>query len=207
MKKFENVLQLKVSLKNARPSIYRTIYFPADATFLNLHAVIQEAMGWQSSHLYGFNKGFNINIGIPVSDGSFFSDDEMLDVATQKIADFLSEPKNSINYEYDFGDGWEHSVVVEKVFAEILLPHLPYCLRGKNACPFEDCGGIWGYYEILEVFADKKDPRYKEYNKWYNFKKFDPSLFDLKEVNSELENFEELKEFHHSMYEEIKGSL
>jgi hypothetical protein len=204
MTNFKNVLQIKVALKDFKPSIYRTFYFSADSDFLELHAAIQEIMGWDSSHLFCFRKGRDINIGVPFdNDFGFY---EVLDISKTKLKGFLEFLKNNIIYEYDFGDGWEHKVEVQKVFEEIELSHLPFCKKGANACPIEDCGGVWGYQNILEVMLDKKNPEYKEMNQWYDFKNLNLWEFDVNEVNEELKDFKAAIKYHKDVVKEMLKS-
>jgi hypothetical protein len=207
MPKFKNVLQIKVALKNFKPSIFRTFYFPADSGFLELHAAIQEVMGWDSSHLFAFRKGRDLEIRIQSKDPFFSFNHTVLDIAKTKLKGFLENPKDTITYEYDFGDGWEHKVDVQKVFTEIELPQLPLCIKGANACPIEDCGGVWGYAEILEIMQDKKHPNYEEMNEWYDFENLKPYEFDIDEVNELLLEFKECVSYHKSIYKEIKSSI
>lgn len=203
---YHNILQIKVALKDFKPTIFRTFYFPADSDFVELHAAIQETMGWDSSHLFAFTKGRDLYIGIP----SDMDDDfgrEVLDISITKLEGFLEKPKDNIIYEYDFGDGWEHKVEVQKVFETIEAPQMPYCIKGANACPIEDCGGVWGYQNILEIMLDKKHPEYKEMNGYYNFKNLKPYEFDIKELNENLLDFKASISYHKDMVEEIRKSL
>ena len=206
MKTYKNVLQIKVALKDFKPTIFRTFYFPADSGFLELHAAIQEAMGWDTSHLFAFRKGRNLNIGIP-SDNDFDFGMNVLDISKTKLKGILEKPKDTITYEYDFGDGWEHKVDVQKVFDEIELPQLPYCIKGANACPIEDCGGVWGYQNILEIKLDKKHPEYDEMNEWYDFENLEPFEFDSKELNLEFLDFKAAISYHKDIVKQIKKSF
>lgn len=207
MKKYKNVLQIKVALKNFKPTIYRTFYFPADGGFLELHAVIQEAMGWDTSHLFAFRKGKDLEIGIPSDDSFFGFNRTVLDISKTKLKGILEKEKDTITYLYDFGDSWEHKVDVQKVIPEIELPQLPYCIKGANACPIEDCGGVWGYADILEIMKDEKHPDYEEMNEWYDFKNLKPFEFDIDEVNDNLLEFKDCVAYHKSIIKEIKGSF
>ncbi len=188
---YKNVLQIKVQLKYSNPNIYRVFYFKSDATFLELHTAIQIIMGWESSHLFQFRKGFNERIGVPFEDdGDVHGEDGFWDVRTTKIETYLNKVKSSVIYDYDFGDDWMHDVIVEKIIEEIELPFLPYVKNGKNACPFEDCGGIPGYYTIVESMKNKKSKAYKEFKEWVDLEDFDPLYFDAEECNSFLEDFD-----------------
>ena len=207
MPKFKNVLQIKVALKNFKPSIFRTFYFPADSGFMELHTAIQEVMGWDTAHLFAFRKGRDLEIGIPTTNDFFNFNYTVLDISKTKLKGFLESPKDTINYEYDFGDSWEHKVDVQKVFSEIELPQLPFCIKGANACPIEDCGGVWGYANILEILNAKKHPDYEEMNEWYDFENLKPYLFDIAEINDQLLDFKECIDFQKSVIKEIKSSI
>ncbi|WP_291104777.1 MULTISPECIES: plasmid pRiA4b ORF-3 family protein [unclassified Flavobacterium] len=207
MPKFKNVLQIKVTLKNFKPSIFRTFYFPADKGFLELHAAIQEIMGWDTEHLFAFRKGRDLEIGISSKDDFFDFNHTILDISKTKLEGFLEAPKDTITYEYDFGDSWEHKVEVQKVFSEIELPQLPFCIKGANACPIEDCGGVRGYANILELMDDKKHPDYEEMNEWYDFENLKPCQFDIDEVNDQLLDFKDCIAYHKSIVKEIKSSI
>jgi hypothetical protein len=204
---FKNVLQIKVALKNFKPTIYRTFYFPADKGFVELHAAIQEIMGWDGEHLFAFRKGRDLEIGISSSDDFFDFNHTILDISKTKLKGFLEFPKDTITYEYDFGDGWEHKIEVQKVFSEIVLPQLPFCIKGANACPMEDCGGVWGYANIIEVMDNKKHPDYEELNEWYDFDNLSPYHFDIDEVNDYLLDFKDCVDHHKRIIKEIKSSL
>jgi hypothetical protein len=98
------------------------------------------------------------------------------------LSQVLRRPKDSLVYEYDFGDGWEHSVVLERVFEAEAGGKYPNVVAGKRACPPEDCGGPGGYAEMLEVLADEKHPEHEERVEWVGGS-FDPEAFDRDEIN------------------------
>src|SRR5262249_4936275 len=89
-------------------------------------------------------------------------------------------------YTYDFGDNWRHTIQVEKVLAPAAGERYPKCVKGKRACPPEDCGGVWGYAELLEALADPKHKRHEELKEWVGGE-FDPEAFDIEAVNDELQ--------------------
>jgi Plasmid pRiA4b ORF-3-like protein len=142
-------------------------------------------MGWHSAHLYQFRKGFDINIGLP----NDYMDEEFLDIRTTPISMLLNKEKTKVVYDYDFGDSWQHDVIVEKIIDTIDLPYLPYVKSGKNACPIEDCGGVWGYREIIDSMENTKSKKYKEFNEWYDLEDFEPFVFDKDQCNEDLESF------------------
>lgn len=205
MPKFKNVLQIKVALKDFKPSIFRTFYFPADSGFLELHTAIQDVMGWDGSHLFGFRKGRRLEIGNTSDWSGEFG--EFRNISKTKLKGFLENPKDTITYEYDFCDGWQHKVDVQKVFPEIELPQLPYCIKGANACPIEDCGGVWGYADILEIMEDKKHLNYEEMNEWCDFENLKPYEFDIDEVNESLLGFKDSVSHQKRIVKQIKSSM
>src|SRR6266545_1835108 len=144
--------QLKITLKWSKPPIWRRLVAPSDMTLDRLHSVIQIAMGW--------------------------TDIEMLDETRHSLADLAPAAKSKFIYEYDFGDSWEHEVVVEKVLAPDRGFKHAACLAGANNCPPEDCGGIGGYYDLLEAVSDPKHPDHSDLKEWLDGD-FDPAFFDL----------------------------
>jgi hypothetical protein len=170
--------QLKVTLRGARPPIWRRLEVKGETTLFMLHEILQLAMGWTDSHLHQFiAKGKCY--GTP--DPDFFVDRE--NERKVRIDQVLKKPKDRMVYEYDFGDSWEHEVVVEKVMpAERGRGRYPLVTAGKRACPPEDCGGIPGYYHLLEVLRSPRHPEHQEMLEWYGGT-YDPEGLDLQEVN------------------------
>ena len=111
--------------------------------------------------------------------------DDDLDYSKFKVSDLLKKEKDKTTYEYDFGDGWVHVIILEKIGDESMDIKDVTCLAGKNNCPPEDCGGIWGYYNMLDILKDPDHEEYVEYSEWLS-DDFDPSYFDIEEVNEML---------------------
>ena len=109
-------------------------------------------------------------------------DREVLPSGKQKIADFFSTENRTASYVYDFGDSWEHKIQLEKILPGEKGVEYPICIKGKRACPPEDCGGVWGYAELLEIIKDPKHEEYEEMMEWLG-EEFDPDHFDVKEVS------------------------
>jgi hypothetical protein len=172
-----SVYQLKIALKGARPPIWRRVLVPADASLARLHEVIQAAMGWDGYHLHAFRL-HGVEYG---PRGSEFAD---RDEARVQLGEVLVVG-DKLAYEYDFGDGWQHQLTVEKVLPVDPQLAYPLCLKGKGACPPEDSGGLWGYYEKLDVLADPADPDHEEVAGWMG-EGFDPEAFDLDAANARL---------------------
>ena len=182
VKPLRAVYQLKVTLQGVKPPIWRRLLVPSHLTLGRLHEVLQIAMGWTDSHLHQF-----------ISDGVFYGmPGEELDFGMEiknenkfKLNQLLKKEKDSFIYEYDFGDGWEHKVSLEKILPHDANISLPQCIKGKRACPPEDCGGIWGYHDLLEIFKDPENPDYEEMSEWLG-EGFDPEALDLDEINALL---------------------
>ncbi len=181
------IYQLKITLKDSKPPIWRRVQVPADIRLSRLHRVIQEVMdGWEDYHLHHFMVGKHPDLefyGIP--------DPEDWGVPTKNEALFtlnqiLENEGEQIIYEYDFGDGWEHVILLEKILPPEEGVFYPRCIKGKRACPPEDCGGIWGYAHLLEVISDPKNPDYNMMLEWLGGS-FDPEYFDLNGINERLQ--------------------
>ncbi len=173
------ILQVKISLQGAsKPPIWRQVLLPVNINFQQLHGIIQGAMGWHNAHLYEFNFGRqhrSIQIGIPHLDD--FGDTK--DASKVKISKYLSAEKDWINYDYDFGDGWQHIIQVQKILAAEKGMTYPHLLKGKGACPHEDCGGIWGYYNMVEAINDPEHESHEDMVEWTGVEHWDVNEFDL----------------------------
>jgi len=174
-KGFNRVYQLEIYLKNSKPLIWRRIQVPETYTFWDLHVAIQDAMGWYNCHLHEFCIYYNsVTIGIPDDDTGYAA----LNEREEKISDYFIGLNDICNYNYDFGNYWEHEIVFENIRLKDKDRVYPLCLNGKMACPPEDCGGIWGYNDLLEILKNPGHEDYKDYIEWlggeYNPEKFDP---------------------------------
>ncbi|MGB7534069.1 MAG: plasmid pRiA4b ORF-3 family protein [Halobacteriota archaeon] len=182
-KKFNQVYQFKITLEGIKPPIWRRMQVPETYTFWDLHVAIQDAMGWIDYHLHEFelenpSTGLTVNIGSPNEDFG----EEVLPEGEQKIADYFSMENRSADYVYDFGDSWEHKIQLEKILPREKDINYPICIKGKRACPPEDCGGIWGYEELLEIIRNPEHEEYEEMLEWLGGE-FDPEDFDVEEVS------------------------
>lgn len=168
--------QLKVTLKGIRPPIWRRIVVPADIPMGDLHEVLQATMGWYGGHLHAFST----NMGTYMPENDEFGDS----YEGMRLNILMQRPKDKITYEYDFGDGWEHVILLEKVLPE--PPDSIRCLKGKRACPPEDIGGIGGYQYYLQVLTKgPQDEEEKDLLAWKGAD-YDPEEFDLDWVNGRL---------------------
>ena len=180
--KFSQVYQFKITLMGTKPPIWRRIQVPKTYTFWDLHVAIQDAMGWLDYHLHEFeiphpSTDLTVNIGIP--DDEFGR--EVIPGWETKIADYFSRENQSAVYTYDFGDDWRHKIELEKILPTEKGVKYPLCIKGRRACPPEDCGGVWGYGDFLEIIKDPNHEEHQEMLEWAGGE-FDPEHFDAKEV-------------------------
>lgn len=174
------ILQLKITLAGSKPPIWRRFLVEDSITFHRLHNIIQIVMGWENYHLYMFQVN-GTEISVPHPDDMF----EAMNSKKTRLKDILSE-KQRFGYVYDFGDDWKHVIVVEKVLEKDKPQKCPVCTDGKRNCPPEDCGGVWGYEELLEIKKDKNHPQYEEMIVDWLGEDFAPEKFDLDEINKSL---------------------
>lgn len=180
MKKTTQLYQLKITLEDIKPAVWRRFVVPASIELPEFHLVIQCVMGWYNSHLHAFEIG-----GESYGDGSGEPSECCRSEDGVKLSSLLSVPKSWLRYTYDFGDDWDHKIVLEKIL-EPSADIKPYtCLKAVRACPPEDCGGRWGYENLLEVLADPKHPEYKGMAEWID-PEFDAEAVSLEDINSLL---------------------
>lgn len=246
--KADAVYQFKVTLDGLTPPIWRRLLIRDDSTFEELHTAIQMAFGWTNSHMHEFclvperakpAPGVKLSreqkwerraierfaerrfTGNPdrLAVDSMFGGDDGEPTHTVQINSLNLTPKSNLKYTYDFGDSWEHSVILEKVLAtpdaEELIAAAPHAaavwkrftkttrtpigvlLDGERAGPLEDCGGVWGYAELCQIMADPKHPDHAERKEWteeYASNStskggFDPERIDLLSVNKTLTKY------------------
>ncbi len=178
-----SIYQLKVTLKYSSPPIWRRLQIASTDSLEDVHIALQIVMGWTNNHLHQFVKD-RVCYGIP--DEDFPSD--MLDETDYRLDQLLKKEKDTLMYEYDFGDGWMHDVVLEKILPFKTDIKLPVCLKGSRACPPEDVGGVPGYEMFLEAIADPSHPEHEDMLEWIGGD-FDPGQFNLAEVNDLLREY------------------
>jgi len=210
----KQIYTLRITLRDSKPPIWRRVAVPSDITLAQLHEVIQIAMGWTNSHLHHFmlkdksliNRDPNViarlseegryddifvatrGIRMFVAKVTPFGDPTEMegeDEDAVTLAEVCTKVKSKLTYEYDFGDGWEHIIEVQKIEEPKPGVEYPVCLAGKLACPPEDCGGIYGYYHMLDVVADPDHEQHDDLIEWLG-DDFDPDAFDIDEVNDML---------------------
>jgi hypothetical protein len=150
-------LQLKVTLKEIKPAIWRTFVMPNTMTLLDLHRILQEIMGWEHCHLYEFTVGTRPYTQSFTSKSNYFGIDDNLENAAEFDLTFLKQKGMKFTYTYDFGDSWVHEIVVINSDYNYSGDPPVFVLAGERKCPPEDCGGVYGYYEILEALKNPKE--------------------------------------------------
>jgi hypothetical protein len=177
------VYQLKITLRNVRPPVWRRLLVPGGTTLARLHDVVQDAMGWTDSHLHQWEVGGRQGerYGVPDPDWGL---DDVRDERRIKLS-AVAVKGAKFAYWYDFGDDWWHDVLVEDVRPKARGEQLPRCIAGRRACPPEDVGGPWGYAEFLEAYGDPEHPRHEEFREWAGTG-FEPEAFDLEATNELL---------------------
>jgi hypothetical protein len=141
-------------------------------------------MGWTNSHLHSFTIN-GVDYGVPMPEYSF-GEPDVRDEATVLLSRSVRKEKFKFDYLYDFGDSWEHQVVLEKILERDEAMTYPVCIKGKRACPPEDCGGQWGYSSFVEIIQNPADPEHESMLEWVGGE-FDPEAFDLAAANVELQ--------------------
>ena len=180
--KSKHIYQFKITLRDSKPPIWRRIQVHSDTRLDQMHKILQSVMGWWDYHLHQFIIDDNY-YGIPDDDYVGFLD--MHNQKQFKLHDFTSTEGFKCTYEYDFGDSWEHILLLEKILPAEKGLQYPVCIKGKRACPPEDVGGIWGYEYFLEAINDPEHEEHEMYLDWVGGE-FDPEWFDINEINKAL---------------------
>ena len=176
----DQIYQLKITLRGSTPPIWRRVMVPGKFSLYKLHQVIQMAMGWTNRHLHQF-----------IIDGQYYgipsSEDweTVIDESCYALSQIAPHAKRKFVYEYDFGDSWEHEIVVEKIPPPETGVKYPMCIKGKRACPPEDVGGVWGYATFLEAINDPTHEEHDSYVEWIGGE-FDSEEFNLDQINQGL---------------------
>jgi hypothetical protein len=176
--------QILISLKNSKPIIWRRILISSGLSLSDFHKVIQTTMGWTNSHLHQFIKN-NTFYTVRMGDDDFWEEMNNVDYKGMKVSDLLVNEDDTIIYEYDFGDGWMHDLTLEKKITNDPKIIYPSCLTGKMNCPPEDCGGVWGYEDLLKIIKNPEHEEYEGYMEWLGGA-FDPKDFNKDEINKRL---------------------
>ena len=181
-----SVYYLRISLADSEPLIWRDFLVPSNLTLENLHYVIQTVMGWENAHAHQF-----------IADHTLYSDDiDDFDFEaraanqydhneqTHTLAQLLNSETSTIFYEYDLGDSWMHRIELKKIIPANADNQQIRCINGGQSCPPEDCGGIWGYSDLLNSLQYAEDDEVMT-----PFGRFNPEQFDIDAVNLSLKLF------------------
>lgn len=176
------VFQVKITLVGAdEPPVWRRVLVPAAIRLDRLHEVVQATMGWQNAHLHVFNVG-QAQYGVPDPELGF------RDEHATKLNELVA-PGGSLEYNYDFGDSWDHEILVEEATVAESGQPCPRCVAGEGACPPEDSGGVGGYLRLVEVLADPGHEEHQFMLEWLGLDsrdQFDPARFDPDDANRRL---------------------
>ena len=175
------IYQLKITLEEVKPPVWRRVEVPADIKLDQLQRVILHVMGWGGGHLSSFE----------IAGEEFFDDEESVEdfggtlTSKAKLNKYLTTAGQKGLFTYDFGDDWRHEILLEKILPAEKAVEYPRCTAGKRACPPDDCGGPYGYMGFLEAINNPEHPEHEEMLEWIGWV-FDAEEFDLGEVNEGL---------------------
>jgi Plasmid pRiA4b ORF-3-like protein len=178
------IYQLKVILLGTSPPIWRRLLVPADLTLAQLHDVLQAAMGWQECHMHEFSVGGR-HFGRPNPEDRLMGMPPVENERTVRLSRVLGRVGAKAIYTYDFGDSWEHGIVLEKRLCADPTLTYPVCTGGELACPPEDCGGIGGFYDLLDALGDPTHDQHDELHDWVG-DDYDPDAFSIDDMNRML---------------------
>ena len=194
--------EIKVSIRDTHPPVWRRLQIPEGITFHELNAIIQLAFDWCGYHAYNFEVGATLHdmgmfIELPELDDGW-GDYETKNSKKEKIDKYFKEYKR-MKYTYDFGDDWIHDIIIEKTIETDNKLTKPICIKAKMADLPEDCGGPYGYEELLDILSDKNNERYNEMREWVDggFTNWydDREYVDIEDINMNLEDYKEHAEF------------
>jgi len=171
--------QIQIVLKGTKPMIWRRLLVDPEVLLVDLHRIIQTTMGWTNSHLHLFSDG------IEEYSPKEFEVEDSIDSRVVRLNEILTDVESKLDYEYDFGDSWEHEIILEKILIPDPKIKIPLCIDAKRNCPPEDCGGIWGFSDMLKILKQPDHEEYDSYLEWLGGK-FDPEYFDMDEINKKL---------------------
>lgn len=173
------------TIRDSDPPIWRRIRMESGTTLAKLHKILQATFGWENAHLHQFVIG-----DVKYSAAREWSGEpaKVRDERQYALGDLVRDAQARFTYVYDFGDNWEHDLVVEKILPQGEEVSCPICLAGERAAPPEDVGGIGGYEEFLEALQKPDHPQHEDMKEWIG-STFDPEGFNLEAVNRKLRLF------------------
>lgn len=173
-----SVYRLKITLHDVEPKVVRRIEVYSDTTLPRLHRILQVAMGWDDSHLHAFTID-GTTYGTPDRGyGPKFVSERGV-----RLADVVTKPKQRFRYEYDFGDGWLHDIVLESIQPVHMETTYPRFVDGRNACPPDDVGGPPGYETFVEAVTDPSHEEHERVTAWSGGR-FDPTFLDVAHIEA-----------------------
>lgn len=180
----DTIARLKITLDQVKPAVLRRVEVPFDIRLDRLHLTIQAAMGWTNSHLYELRAG-EVGWSTPYPDADWSGD--FLDARKARLGDVLEDVgTKKLVYLYDFGDGWEHTIKVERLDDPEPGVRYPRLIEVRGRCPPEDCGGPWGYAELLEAIKDPAHERHADLTEWIG-DDFDPDADQAAWLTAEVD--------------------
>ena len=175
------IARLKVTLDHVEPKVLRRIEVPADIKLDRLHLTLQAALGWTDSHLYEI-RAKDVRFGLPDPEWP----DGPLDARKARLIDVLEDAGiKTLRYLYDFGDGWEHTIKIDRLTDPEPNVACPRLIEAAGRCPPEDVGGPWGYGELIEALQDPHHERHAEMREWVG-EEFDPQQFDAEALKADV---------------------
>jgi len=193
------IYQFRIDINGAKPPIWRRVQVEKNISFGEFHYILQSIFNWENYHLHQFSIDKNTLLVDTTHEGyepmDMFPIYGMTPIKeinehTVKLNKYFKKVDDKLTYEYDFGDGWEHIIKLEKILDKDQNQNYPYLVTGKRVAPFEDCGGMWGWEEICDVMEGKGNDRKEEILEYYQ--KFDPkdsTIKDVKVINEFFQNW------------------
>ena len=177
------IVQIKIKLLGvSKPPVWRRLQLPADTRLDHLHDIIIAAFGWENYHMHVFTSGPE-EFGEPNPELGF-NDERRV-----SLGQLIGGIGDRLRYTYDFGDNWEHEIVVEDLLDADPDTHYPALVATKGACPPEDCGGPWGYADLKAILADPSDEQHQEMLDWLGLDSgsaFDPNAVTIDQIEEEV---------------------
>lgn len=170
---FNEIATIRIELVDTDPLIWREVEVPTSITLKALHDIIQAVMGWFDCHLWEFTVATR-KYGLPMDED--WGTEPRFEASKVRLRDVLAPGKTIIDYLYDFGDSWEHRLTVSCVRQGDPALSYPRYIGGEQNAPPEDCGGIPGFYQLLDAIADPDHPNHADMVEWLD--DYDPHTFD-----------------------------
>lgn len=181
----QKIFRIRVELEDIKPEIFRVLLVKADIGLDLLHAILQVSIGWTNSHLHQFHIGKRrfSDLQFDMNEDLMDPSDYVHDESEVVLATAFKTVGSKFTYEYDFGDSWRHRITVEDIVPDDGgINGFAQCVDGKRACPPEDCGGVWGYADFLDIVSNPGNEEYDSTLEWVGGS-FDPEAFDIEKVN------------------------